>query len=55
MLKYSFPSTFIIPCSVFCGSLFTETCIVEKKGEFIDDCMEELSGSEPGPLPERSA
>ena len=22
MMKFSFPSTFIIPCSVFCGSLF---------------------------------
>ena len=27
MLKYSFPSTFIIPCSVFCGSLFADTCL----------------------------
>jgi hypothetical protein len=25
MMKYSFPSTFIIPCSVFYGSLFTDT------------------------------
>jgi hypothetical protein len=25
MMKFSLPSTFIIPCSVFCGSLFTDT------------------------------
>jgi hypothetical protein len=26
MMKFSFPSTFIIPCSVFCGSLFSAFC-----------------------------
>jgi hypothetical protein len=25
MLKFSFPSIFIISCSVFCGSLFSDT------------------------------
>jgi hypothetical protein len=25
MMKFSFPSTFIIPCSVFYGSLFSDT------------------------------
>jgi hypothetical protein len=39
MLKFSFASTFIIPCSVFCGSLFPDTFHEKAKSSvpFTDD------------------